>query len=126
MNLDARAYRFARGHLVAADDCDNEWYVDTGEPFDDRRPCAHCNRQATRRQHDACIADLPGVVFACCGHGLCTDHTFTGDRQSYIGFKDGSTVSGPLARAYMRALGGSPPEPTRVVPYPDFDDEAAA
>ena len=27
-------------------------------------------QRATRKGHDPCLADLPGVVNACCGHGF--------------------------------------------------------
>jgi hypothetical protein len=60
-----------QGHAVTA------WhgevfYTDTGESvdWDDLRPCAHCGLPRSPERHDGCIANLPDVVFACCGHGV--------------------------------------------------------
>ncbi len=46
-------------------------YKDNNEPvdFDDRRPCPKCNLPSVNG-HDACILNLKGVRFACCGHGI--------------------------------------------------------
>jgi len=30
-----------------------------------------CKRRRTKEGHDPCIANLPGVEYACCGHGVC-------------------------------------------------------
>jgi hypothetical protein len=49
------------------------------------------------RLDDPCISDLPGVQFACCGHG----HS---GRGVYV-----DTLSGPAAAERMRELGGNPP-----------------
>jgi len=40
-------------------------------PFDpaQRRPCGRCGKPPTATGQDPCIADLPGVRAACCGHG---------------------------------------------------------
>ena len=45
--------------------------------------CALCHQCKTEEGHDPCIANLPGVMYACCGHG-------TGD--GYIKFVDGRTI----------------------------------
>ena len=34
------------------------------------RPCTRCGEMPTEEGHDACIANLPGVRNACCGHGV--------------------------------------------------------
>lgn len=57
-------------------------YVDTGElcwevPI---RPCPKCGEAPSEDNHDPCIRNLPGVAFACCGHGV---------EQGYIKFEDG-------------------------------------
>jgi hypothetical protein len=39
------------------------------------RTCALCKRPRTKSGHDPCIEDLPGVLQACCGHGV-TDGYF--------------------------------------------------
>ncbi len=52
-----------------------QWYfVDTGELVSPDcitdRPCLLCGECQTEKGHDPCIADIPGVDFACCGHGV--------------------------------------------------------
>lgn len=42
--------------------------------------CVGCGERRTSEGHDPCIANLPGVIFACCGHG---------NRDGYIKFEDG-------------------------------------
>lgn len=49
------------------------------------RPCPKCGKVRTAKGHDPCIADLPGVVHACCGHG---------QHPGYIVFHDGVTIRG--------------------------------
>lgn len=77
-----------RGHEMVRDN--NQWrYVDTGELVSATwkdRPCGHCGRHATADGHDPCIASLPGVRNACCGHG--------NQEESYIQFENGFTVRG--------------------------------
>ena len=48
-------------------------------------PCAHCGQKPVDMQ-DACIAHLPGVKFACCGHG--------GKSKGYIYFENGVIIRG--------------------------------
>ncbi len=68
--------------------------------------CVHCGKNPTRQGHDPCIADLPGVVFACCGHGAGEN----GERNCcYIVFRDGPTLYGHAAYAAMQMLDGDPP-----------------
>ena len=47
------------------------------------RACTACGMTRPASGHDPCIENLPGVVNACCGHGL-------SDR--YIQFADGRTI----------------------------------
>jgi hypothetical protein len=63
------------------------FYSDIGElvDWDKPRPCKKCGQHRTEKGHDACIADLPGVKFACCGHGF---------QDGYIQFEDGRTWRG--------------------------------
>lgn len=42
--------------------------------------CNNCRQRRTPEGHDPCIANLPGVLFACCGHG---------NEEGYIKFEDG-------------------------------------
>jgi hypothetical protein len=56
-------------------------------PFADRyptatHPCPACKMVRPPSGHDPCIADLPGVQNACCGHG----------GEGYIQFTDGRIV----------------------------------
>ena len=53
----------------------SDWvYEDNGEPNSEYnyslRKCPKCNMSPTEEGHDPCIANLPGVKFACCGHGV--------------------------------------------------------
>jgi hypothetical protein len=68
--------------------------------------CGH-KKSLTSDEPDGCIADLPGVVGACCGHG---------DReQSYIQFQNGVVVEGFMM--------GKPtePYPPLWIENPDLD-----
>jgi len=58
------------------------------------RPCTKCKRKAKDYGgHDPCIAALPGVVNACCGHGV---------HDGYISFKDGRTIRGRFEMAWEK------------------------
>lgn len=61
---------------------------------------------------DACIADLPGVTAACCGHG--TD-------LPYLRLAGGPTMYGPPAEVKMRELGGDPPPTPTPELLPDAE-----
>lgn len=59
-------------------------YTDTGEacwevPI---RPCPKCGKAPGKDNHDPCMQNLPGVEYACCGHGM---------EDGYIKFEDGRT-----------------------------------
>ena len=45
-------------------------YADTGAALDPNRPCRRCGRPPAPDGADACLGTLPGVVSACCGHGI--------------------------------------------------------
>jgi hypothetical protein len=95
------------------------------------RPCGTCGlalhfpggREGQRwwGAHDPCIANLPGVRVACCGHGVAERYDDETTRpvetggvlldSCYVGFDDGLTLYGNAARAAMEMLGGSPPPP---------------
>ena len=47
--------------------------------------CRSCGKRETSKGHDPCIADLPGVKHACCGHGK---------DNGYICFENGTVVRG--------------------------------
>lgn len=48
--------------------------------FNKKGRCKLCKEPRTPEGHDPCIANLPGVSFACCGHGI---------DKGYIKFTDG-------------------------------------
>ena len=50
--------------------CDTRQLVEDSPP----RPCPKCKKLPTAEGHDPCIADLPGVANACCGHGVDKPH----------------------------------------------------
>lgn len=60
--------------------------------------------------HDPCIADLPGVYFACCGHG--GEAGFGGREDWSIPYlvEKGQTLYGYPAIERIRELGGDPPD----------------
>ena len=66
---------------------DGYWYyADNDESIEDNpRPCPKCNQYPTKESHDPCIANLPGVKAACCGHGI---------RSAYVMFTNGVTLQG--------------------------------
>lgn len=85
---------------------------------------------------DPCIGYLPGVVAACCGHGIrrvavgvirrnadgVTERGMFSLTGCYVYFEDGPTLYGNAARAAMQMLGGNPPRiPPAYWPAPDWD-----
>ena len=78
-----------RGHPIAFDD--TLWvYRDTGSPtVSSDRPCGHCGRARTAEGHDGCLGTLPGVMNACCGHGI--------EGEAYIQFWTGARIAGKAA-----------------------------
>ena len=76
-----------RGHDIKGSS--TGWvYSDTGESVlgNPTRPCGKCGGLNRSDEYDPCLAKLPGVINACCGHG---------DRDaSYIQFKNGVIVRG--------------------------------
>jgi len=63
---------------------DNHYKDLHNAPYD--KPCRKCG--ATQRDengHDPCIPDLPGVLHACCGHGV---------QAGYVMFESGIVLRG--------------------------------
>lgn len=59
----------ARGHKIIHQG--NAWvYADTGELVKTERPCKCCGKMPTPEGYDACLGEIPGVISACCGHGI--------------------------------------------------------
>lgn len=48
-------------------------------------PCPKCGQYMTKDGHDPCIANLPGVKNACCGHGLGGAYIHFEDNQVWRG-----------------------------------------
>ena len=77
------------GHKIFAsdEDADQGYHRDGRGRFvkvEDLR-CISCKKKATKDGHDPCIANLPGVTDACCGHGR---------HEGYIVFENGTTIRG--------------------------------
>ena len=92
------------GHTARFDEDADEWvYADdlsaVGWPH--KRPCPRCGRMPTEEGHDACIANLPGVISACCGHGV-------GDKALYpfVIFDDGEELRGEEAAKWIKENDG--------------------
>ena len=78
------------GHPVKWCDKRQTWYfADSGKPNTmeeyRKRICPKCGLLPTKDGHDPCIANLPGVLFACCGHGV---------EEGYVWFENGVRVGG--------------------------------
>lgn len=59
-------------------------YKDDGvDAWDNPRACLLCKKNVTKEGHDACLGTLPGVKYACCGHGI---------GNGYIYFENGKVV----------------------------------
>jgi hypothetical protein len=76
---------YKRGHGYYYDGEDIEFYIDNKEDTSTERPCVRCGKMPTKEGHDACLGNLPGVIAACCGHGV---------DEGYIAFKNGITIRG--------------------------------
>lgn len=83
--------------------------------------CEHCRQDQTRAGHDPCISDLPGVHFACCGHGGGPSFS-QGAPIPYL-VERHATLYGQRALDRMRELGGAPPEITMEEIIQNVDDE---
>lgn len=87
------AYSYINGHKIFFYKDDEEIRYEDGELYDtfkgqekpNFRPCPKCGRLPTEEGHDGCLGSLPGVAFACCGHGV---------KKGYIKFKNGTVVKG--------------------------------
>lgn len=56
--------------------------------------CQKCQKERTPEGHDPCLGTLPGVDFACCGHG---------EDEGYIAFSNGMCVRMYVTRVEDRA-----------------------
>jgi len=69
------------------------------------RPCVGCKAKCSSGEHDPCIANLPGTLNACCGHGVeltPVSKQWTG----YVALEDGRTFrfSGLVGGARIREV----------------------
>lgn len=86
-------------------------YRDDGTLVDDynQRACLGCLARCGNGEHDPCIANLPGVSQACCGHGLALTPR-TQQPNGYVALNDGrtfrflGTVGGERIRAAVDAV----------------------
>ncbi len=67
--------------------------------------CARCGLTRTPEGHDPCIANLPGVVGACCGHGVA---------GAYLELENGTVLIGDFGICMESADLGSGPDRIRI------------
>ena len=96
--MTARSHN--RGNAIWFDELAQLWkYSDDDSLVRDGwqgRPCGKCGEITTKQGHDPCIADLPEVRNACCGHG--------NDCEAYIQFENGGSIAGKEARKIQKEL----------------------
>lgn len=92
-----------RGHAIVETSPQLWVYNDTRQPVPENpwRDCGHCGLSVTPQGHDGCLGTLPGVVNACCGHGV--------DDDAYICFDGGERYAGEHAIRLMVAMGCAGP-----------------
>ena len=84
-----------RGHSIRYDEDSEEWfYEDDLSSALDNRPCTRCGKLPTEEGHDVCLGTLPGVEFACCGHG--------DTNMAYITFIDGRELRNDAAIEWFK------------------------
>jgi hypothetical protein len=101
------------GHAVEYLAATDSWrFADTGEKVTDEairaRRCTACGERPTPDGHDPCIANLPGVRNACCGHGELW--------RAYVQFDDErATLRHDAALTYFAVRARGPAGETRAV-----------
>ncbi len=76
-----------RGHDIES--VNKTWrYSDTKQNVSEnqRRKCGHCENEETKEGHDACLGTLPGIMNACCGHGV--------EGDAYVQYPSGDCMRG--------------------------------
>lgn len=97
---------YVMGHPVTF--IDGEWYiVTTGERYWDEEvfknlKCVKCGLRATEEGHDPCIANLPDVKYACCGHGVVGKY---GAQYAYIMYENGSVIRFDKTEELLKHVG---------------------
>lgn len=86
INLIVTSYFY--GHAIHWDEIADGWRYSDNDALIDvegKRLCPKCKRGPTKDGHDPCIANLPGIISACCGHGV---------EDGFILFEDDETIIG--------------------------------
>lgn len=76
-----------------------QWVITTEEAEDSEEvdvldyihPCPKCGEKRRKEGEDACLGHLPGVKYACCGHG---------EEEGYISFDNGMVIRGWFTQIY--------------------------
>jgi hypothetical protein len=88
---------FMHGHKMRYNyDTECWYYVDTGEILHPHakptRPCPKCGLRPTEEGHDGCLGTLPGVRWACCGHGVEGAYLVWNDGWAYYWDANGDCI----------------------------------
>lgn len=77
----------SNGHVIEFNEKDQWVYSKDKKPVDiyNKRKCLKCKKKQTKEGYDYCIANLPGVAHACCGHGV---------EEGYIMFENAILIRG--------------------------------
>lgn len=73
------------GHRINWDVKKMRWIFSDGKPIKNIKPCPKCGMLPTKEGHDDCIKNLPGIIYACCGHGI---------EEGYLYFENGIVIRG--------------------------------
>ena len=99
-----------------------EWFMHTINDIWRWSKCVTCGKQPVEVKderevfgyalHDACIERLPGVMYACCGHGNKEPYLVLDGGSALYGdlYDDDALLYGDDALVKMRELGGTPPD----------------
>jgi hypothetical protein len=77
------ASSFLNGNKVIWNDEEKVWQYPSGQNTHRPKRCPKCDKLPDKNGHDKCLGTLPGVAFACCGHGV---------EDGYIKFTNGVIV----------------------------------
>lgn len=70
--------------------------------YDENNLCKLCKKGRTQDGHDPCIANLPGVLFACCGHGIDTGNIVFVDGRNLEFIPVEMTLDKPAERLVVK------------------------
>jgi hypothetical protein len=65
---------YKRGHKYSYEWKGLEFHLKNPGPVSEEKSCIKCGKIPTKNGHDACLGNLPGVIAACCGHGITEGH----------------------------------------------------